>query len=57
LGRDDCLRSQARDYSRPFVSDLLASEASPVEPSRKGEKPYLPINFVSYLRGQHYSDG
>ena len=21
LGRDDCLRSQARDYSRPFVSD------------------------------------
>jgi hypothetical protein len=52
LGHGDALSGRARNYTQPLVSDLLAINDSSID-HIKGEKPYLPINFVSYLRGQH----
>jgi hypothetical protein len=53
LGRDGELSRRAQDYAGPLVSDLLAIGDSAADSKARGEKPYLPINFVSYLRGQH----
>jgi hypothetical protein len=53
LARDEQLSRRARAYAGPLVSDLLASNDSSTDKTRGEKPPYLPCNFISYLRGQH----
>jgi hypothetical protein len=53
LARDSQLSRRAKAYAGPLVSDLLATNDSSTDKTRGEKPPFLPCNFVSYLRGQH----